>query len=252
MMKRKITKAEHTALNPLLQAEYRAEGEDFVLNAEGFDDPAELKRALDREREEKRLAKEKADKAESDLQTLRDATARSSGDVVTLENSWKKKVADNDKAHKEELEKRDKHLQSTLVDSVANGMAIELGGENSALLLPWIKQRLTADVSGDVPLTRVLDKDGKPSAFSVDELKKEISTDPRFKTVIIASRASGGGAAGGAGNGSGAPPAGKKFAELNDKERREYYNLDPIAFEAASKASAAETLQLNRQATRSA
>jgi hypothetical protein len=45
-LKRKLTKAEHAALQPLLQAEYKAEGEDFVLDASGFEDPGELKRAL--------------------------------------------------------------------------------------------------------------------------------------------------------------------------------------------------------------
>lgn len=239
-LKRKITKAEHAAMNPLLQAEYKAEGEDFVLDAEGFDDPAELKRALDRVREEHKVAAKKATDAETELRTIKEGSARASGDIATLEKSWKEKLAANDLLHATELAKRDKHLQSTLVDSVANQLAADLGGENAALLLPHIKDRLTADLTGDTPLTRVLDKEGKPSAFSVEDLKKEISGDARFKAVVIASKGSGGGAAGVRPNGGGAPTGQKKFGELNDAERNEWYKRDAPGFLQASEANKKE------------
>lgn len=240
-LKRKISKSDYTALNALLQAEYKLEGEEYILDAEGFDDPAELKRALDREREEKKAAAKKATDAETELRTLKEGTARSSGDIATLEKSWKDKEAIREKEHKAELEKRDKHLQATLVDSVATQLASELGGENAALLIPHIKGRLTADLTGDTPLTRVLDKDGKPSAFSVEDLRKEISSDTRFKSVIVVGKGSGGGAAGaGRPNNGGAGAGQKKFGELNDAERTQWYKDDPNAFNAAAAAHRAE------------
>lgn len=238
-LKRKVTKTEFAALNPLIQAEYTLTGDEYVLNAEGFEDPAELKRAKDREVEARKAAEEKATKATEELRLLKEGTARSSGDIVTLEKSYKDKEALREKEHKAELAKRDTHLKQTLIDAVALKLAAELGGENAALLLPHITPRLTADVSGDVPLTRVLDKDGKPSAFSVEDLKKEISTDARFKSVIVVSNATGGGAAGGGtGGGSGAPTdKTKKFNDLTPAERAAWYKEAPAEFEAASKAN---------------
>lgn len=246
-LKRKITKAEHTALNALLQAEYKAEGDEFVLDAVGYDDPAELKRAKDREVEARKVAEAKATAAETELRTLKEGTARASGDIVALETSWKQKNTDLTAAHAIELAKRDKHLQATLVDSVANQLAAEIGGPNAALLMPHIKSRLTADLSGDSPLTRVLDKAGKPSAASVEDLKKEIAGDAQFKAVVIASKGSGGGAAGIIPTaGGGAAPSGKKFNELNDAERKEWYGRDPQGFVAASDAN--KVALLNRPA----
>ncbi len=235
MMKRKITKAEHAALQPLLQAEYKAEGEDFVLQAEGFDDPGELRRALDREKAEKRAAETKVTELSTKLSTITEVDARRAGDVATLEKSWKDKLDAKELEHRTALATKEKFIQETLVDSVALNLATELGGDNAKILLPHIKARLSADVSGEKPLTRVLDKDGKPSAFSVEDLKKEFSSDKQYASVVIASRASGGGAAGGRQNGgAGAPTGGKKFHELNSTERTEWYKRDPEGFTKAA------------------
>lgn len=236
MLKRKITKTEHTALNALLQAEYKAEGEEFVLSAEGFDDPTELKRALDRVREESKVATQKATAAETALNTLKEGQARANGDIATLEASWKEKMKVAEGEHKIEMAKVNKHLQATLIDSVALKLATDIAGTNADLLLPHIKTRLVTDLTGESPLTRVVDKEGKPSASSVEDLRKEISSDGRFKAIVVASKASGGGAAGGERSAGGGAPSDKKFGELNDKERTEFYKRDPDAFAAASAA----------------
>lgn len=238
-LKRKITKAEYDALNAVLQAEYKAEGSDFVLDAQGFDDPGELRRALDREREDRKTAKAEADDLRTKLDTITAADSRRAGDVKTLEKSYKEKIDKINDDHKAEVARKDKFIQETLVDSVALSVATELGGDNASLLVPHIKTRLAADTTGEKPLTRVLDKDGKPSAFNVDDLKNEIKNDKRFSAVVIASNASGGGAAGGGKpNGGGAPNGKKKFQEMNDKERTDFYKSDPEGFrQAAAEAS---------------
>lgn len=236
MLKRKLTKAEHAALQPLLQAEYKAEGEEFVLDASGFDDPGELRRALDRVRAEKTASDVKITELSTQLATITNVDARRAGDVATLEKSYKDQAAAKELEHKTALASKDKFIQETLVDSVALSMATELSGENAIVLLPHIKARLSAELAGEKPLTRVLDKDGKPSAMGIEDLKKEISTDKRFAAVVIASKASGGGAAGGGKpNGGGAPGGTKKFQELNDAERREWFQRDPKGFQDASK-----------------
>jgi hypothetical protein len=237
-LKRKITKAEHAALNPLLQAEYKAEGEDFILDASGYEDPGELKRALDREKQAKKDAEAEALRLKTELATITNTDARRAGDIATLEKSWQGKL-DAEKADAAmKLAQKDKFINETLVDSVALAVSTELAAENAIVLLPHVKQRLAAELTGEKPLTRVLDKDGKPSALSVDDLKKEFAGDKRFASVVIASRASGGGAAGGNGssNNGGAGSGGKKFKELNDQERTDYYKRDPKGFEQAAAA----------------
>lgn len=237
-LKRKITKAEHAALNPLLQAEYKAEGEDFVLDASGYDDAAELKRAKDNEVELKKKALADVAALKTELATITNTDARRAGDIAALDKSWKDKLDAAVADATAKLAQKDKFLNETLVDSVALATATELAGENGIVLLPHLKARLAAELSGEKPLTRVLDKDGKPSALSVEDLKKEFAGDKRFAGVVIASRASGGGAAGGNGSSKdgGAGSGGKKFKELNDQERTDWYKRDPAGFETASAA----------------
>jgi hypothetical protein len=236
-LRRKIDKAAHDKLDPLLQKEYKADGEDFVLDATGFDDPAELKRAKDREVETRKAAEAKVTELETKIATITNVDARRAGDIETLEKSWKDKLDLANAENALKLQAKDKFINSTLVDSVATSLAAELSGDNAALLIPFITPRLTADLSGEKPLTRILDKEGKPSAFSLDDLKKELSSDKRFAPIIIASKASGGGAAGN-GNGGGAAGNGnKKFKELNDAERIDYFKRDPVGFKADSEAA---------------
>ncbi|WEM33661.1 head scaffolding protein [Pseudomonas phage PSA-KC1] len=78
--------------------------------------------------------------------------------------------------------------------------------------MPHIKSRLMADFEGDTPVTRVLDKDGKPSALTIDELANEFVANKDFSAIITASKASGG-AGKPSQNGGGAP----KFNGQSDK-----------------------------------
>lgn len=239
-LKRQITKAEFDALDAILQKEYKAEGADFVLDASGFDDPVELKRAKDRESQGRRDAEAEAARLKTELATITNTDARRAGDVEALEKSWKTKMDDAVNAAKAETKKKDQFIAKTLVTNTARALAAELGGDNSELLLPHIERRLTLDTSGEEPITRVLDKDGKPSAFSVEDLKKEITNDTRYAPLVIASKASGGGAAGGnrpGNNGGAAAPGGpKKLKEMGDQERKDFFARDPKGFEEAVKA----------------
>lgn len=251
MLRRKLTKAEHDALAPALKVEYKAVGEDFELDAEGADDVGELRRAKDREAgEAARLKTENAalttklTDAVAKLDTITSADQRRAGDVVALENSYKAKLETQRNEYEGKLTVKDKFIQSTLVDTVATQLASELSGENAEVLIPHIKSRLSADLSGTVPLTRVLDKEGKPTANSITDLKKEFSEDKRFAPIIIASRASGSGAPGGnrnsGGNGGAGGSGQKKFQEHTAQERTDWYKRDPEGFLKASSADEAE------------
>ena len=102
-----------------------------------------------------------------------------------------------------------------LVDNVAQSMASKIS-KAPELILPHIKARLKAEFNEGKAVTRVLDKDGNPSAFGIEDLQKEMVANPAFAPIIIGSKASNSGAENSHG-GSGAP--GKlDYAKASPKE----------------------------------
>lgn len=85
-------------------------------------------------------------------------------------------------------------------------------------------------------IVRILDKDGKPSALNMDDLKKEVLGSKALAPLLSGSKASGGGANGGQGGGA-ATRNNKKFSELTERERVEWHREDPEGFNAAAKAA---------------
>ncbi len=235
-LKRKINKEAYDALPDAVKAEYKTEGMDFVLDVEGFEDPApELRRARDREKQraedaEKKLAPLQAKVTELEDQLKLDPTKR--GDIATLEASWKQKLADAEKAGTATADA----LRASVTKLLRDGAATALAGEISTapnLLLPHLMSRLTVDFDGDEPQLRVLGADGKISAFTVDDLKKEFVANQDFAAIIVGSKASGGGANGGKQNGNGVP---KKLADMSETERTEYSKSSPQEFAKAVEA----------------
>jgi len=228
-LKSKLTKAEFEALPEALQEHYKADGDNYLLDS---DDARELRAAKDRETEAARREKERADRlqAEKDeAERLRIEAetdkARKSKDVEALETSWKadKEAAVN--AEKAVTARREEQLRNLLVENVALSIANEIS-TSPKIILPHIRERLTAELDGDKPLTRVLDGDGKPSAKSVDELKREFIDNKEFASIIKGSNASGGGASGG-GSGGGAT---KKLSEMSEQERVALHRDNPDEF----------------------
>lgn len=236
-LKQKIDKATYDALAEPLKAEYKAQGMDYVLDLEGYEDPAELKRAKDREAQKAKdekaradLAEQRAATAEAALNEEGEAGARKRGDIATLERSWQGKID----AAKAEGATAVGKLKATLVKTLADGGAQALAAslsESPSVLLPHIRSRLTVDFDGEEPALRVLGADGKPSALTVDELGKEFVANSDFAGIITGSKAAGGGAPGGRQGGGGAT---KKLADMNEKERSDFQKADPEAFRKAS------------------
>lgn len=238
-LKRKITKAVFDALSEDFQKEYKADGMDYVLDVEGFEDTGELKRAKDRLAEEKKEEKAKREAAEARVAELErlnsgddEASARKRGDIAALEKAWQAKIDAEAAKGTSAAAALTAQLTRRLVDDTAANMAARLS-EKPALLLPHIKARLQADFTGDEPVTRVLGADGKLSALTVAELEKEFVANEDFAAIITGSKASGGGASGGRQSGGSAP---KKLAEMNDAERIAYAKTNPAAFEKESTA----------------
>lgn len=155
----------------------------FKLNVEGLpasEDVGPLKRALDREKEEKRLALEKATKAGQDVTQIQaDADARIRALTESIENLTKENV---------------KTTKRATLESTVSAFVSKLSAEHGELLSPFVAKRIRVDVEDGVTTVRVLNKDGKLSTATLDDLEAEFRADKTFAPVITASRASGSGA----------------------------------------------------------
>ena len=212
-LKKKLTKEEYSKLSDHIKAEYIEDGDGFRLDIDGDEDTGALKRAKDREAQLRRDAEAKLREAQEELDRINGDDARKKGDIATLEKSWQKKLDDTKAEYEGKVSKLTTHTTKTLVDNVATQIATKISNA-PALLLPHIKSRLQSDFEGDSPVTRVLDKDGKPSAMTVEELAAEFVANKDFSAIITASKASGGAGKPSNNNGGGAPNNSDKPADL--------------------------------------
>jgi hypothetical protein len=139
------------------------------------------------------LLKEKADGKKLSEQTKLD-NAKTSGDMEALEQSWKDKYTNRETELTNELTGYQKMISDSTSGQQAVMLAAEMSIPGSAdVLLPHIKNRLTTEIQDGKPVLRVLDSQGKLSAMSVDDLRKEFESNPAFAPLLIGSMASGGG-----------------------------------------------------------
>ena len=232
-----------------LRNEYKEQDGKFYLDIDGIDDHhavGGLVRAKGYEKENARKAKEKADQLSADLETARTEmeelrkTGIPKGDVDRLEASYKDKYTKKEKELTEKIEA----LTSSLERHLIEGQAVKLAGEIAAkpeyieAIMPHIRSRMKLEASeGGDQIVRILDKDGKPSALNMDDMKKEVLASKALAPLLSGSKASGGGAGGGQGGGA-TTRNNKKFNELNERERVEWHREDPEGFKAAAAAAA--------------
>lgn len=214
MLKLKLPKTEFDALPDAIKAEYKLEGDNYVLDTDvKFEDVTPLKNALAAEKEHRRQATERATALET---ANTDLLKKVSGNVTDLEKSWQKKRDDDVAAEAAKGAKYKQHLKRVLVDDVAARIANSVSSDPD-LLLPHIKGRITLEETGTGEfITRILDADGKPSALNEKDFSAEIIANPKFARIVTASKASGGGAQGSPGQANGGA---KRFSELTEKER---------------------------------
>lgn len=225
-----------------LRGEYKEQDGKFYLDIEGIDDHhgvGALKRAKDYEKENARKAREDFTRINSELETARNEledlrkNGIPKGDVERLEQSYKDKYSSKEKELNDKISALTSSLEKHLLDSQAVKLATELAAkpEYVELLLPHIRNRMKLESGeGDEQVVRILDKDGKPSALNLDDLKKELLGHKAFAAILTGSKAAGGGANGGGGNGGGAP---KKLSDMNEAERTQFAKDDPEGFRKA-------------------
>lgn len=204
------------------KAMYQEKDGAFYLQIEGMpqsEDVTGLKNKLDQLLSEKKQA---ADAAKTEAEKRRQAeedAAREKGDFEALAESYKQKIAALENEKKELTETSAKKEIARQASLIAADLA---EGPNQEILSTFIERRLRLE--GDE--LKVTDDKGNLTISTVDQLKEEFKTNPKFGALVIASKASGGGAHG-AGNGGGAA---KKFSELNEKERTELYRSNPAEY----------------------
>lgn len=239
-MKYKIDKAAFDALEPSLQAFYKAQGDDYVLAIEGMPEPQNedvtgLKNKIEELLGEKKSEAKRRQEAEEAAQRIAEEAARKSGDVDALEKSWSEKYTKREQELASERDSYAQQIKNLTVGRAATDLASEMAIPGSAkALLPHIQARLSMDVRDGKPIVVVLDAEGKPSAATLAELKTEFANDPAFAPLIVGTHASGGGA-GGAKAGGGAA---KTWNDLSGMERVELRRNNP-AEHARLKAAAA-------------
>ncbi len=247
-LKKILTQAEYDKLDDPTKILYNKKDDDKFHLDLAEDDAAELRRAKEHEVEARKKAEGDLATAAAALKVFTDAEAeakkkkasgkdddlKKAGDIEALEASWQAKL----KAQTEESDKRIANLQAAytkdVVDARANTLAASVS-ESPELLLPHIRSRFSVDFAGDAPVVRILDGEGKISAFTSDDLQKEVVNDKRYAAIITGSKASGGGAKGGDGSG-----AAKKFSEMNPNERKTLRDENPGEYDrqiAAEKAA---------------
>ena len=155
---------------------------------------------------ETKAAKAKQREADEAARIAAEEAARKSGDTAALDKSWQEKHAKAESEWKTQNERLNRELQGILVDSVAQKAALEIAidAECGELLADKIKGFLSIAERDGKMQTVVVDADGKPSALTVDELKKTLAE--KYPRLVKGSPAGGAGGAGfkSAGSASGA------------------------------------------------
>lgn len=132
--------------------------------------------------------------------------AKKDGRVEDIEKSWASKLEKTVEELKSQYEPKLQTLQSQLHEMTVGAAARDIAQKvfiNSKVGLPQILPRLTLEETDDGSRVRVLDKDGKPSAMSIEDLQKELMSDPDLAPIVVGSKASGAGSPGKGGNAGG-------------------------------------------------
>ena len=188
-------------LDDAAKALYQKAGDKYRLSVDGMpkgEDVTGLKAKIDELLAEKKSASERAKAAEAAAKLAAEEAARKSGDTEALDKSWQAKFAAREAELAASLEQKTRAITSMTVDSAAIRLASELAGDlgTADLLIPHITRRLAVEERDGAFVAAVRDAHGKPSASSIDDLKKEFSSNPAFARVIAGSKAAGGGADG--------------------------------------------------------
>lgn len=193
-LKRKIDKAAFDKLSSDFKTEYVEKDGAYLLDIDGDEDTGALKRAKDRETQARKDAEKRAEELQEKLDGISDTDSRKKGDIETLEKAWTKKADETKAQYEARVGKLEGYAKKSLIEGTAAALAAKISTV-PALMSKAIRERLTVNFDGDEPTLHILDKDGKASAMTIEQLSEEFVANKDFSSIIVGSKASGGGAA---------------------------------------------------------
>ena len=191
------------SIDETLQGLYEQTDTGYQLKVTGIPEPEKedlsgLKNKVDELLREKKAASQKAREAAEEAEAARLEAAKKGNDTEALDKSWQEKFNAREIELKKELESLSGTLVKLTSGQTATKIAAEIAVQGSAdVLLPHLERRLKTEFRDGSPVTVVLDKDGKPSAMSIDELKAEFQNSAAFAPLIVGTKANGAGRTGG-------------------------------------------------------
>lgn len=205
-------------LSPEQQSLYEKVGDQYRLKVEGMPnaDSQELeklrkeKAALTSKNEEllgeKKREQEEKRKAESEAQKAAAEAAAKKGDIESLTKSFQEQLA----AKQTELDELNQSISQSTIKAEAMRLAATISeGANQELLADFMGRQLRVD-DGKVVVTT---ETGEATVSTPDDLVNQFKTNPKFASLITASKASGTG-----GSGQPASTDGKKFSDFSPGE----------------------------------
>lgn len=191
---------------------YAKDGEKYRLDLDGYEDPTNLKSALEKERKASRdaVAMTKAwkdlGKSPEEITEMLAAHAQAERDKLTKAGEWDKLRGQMTEQHQTELAKREEtakalrgQLERHLVDA-AGTAAIAAAKGSAELLLPHVKAKVKVIEENGEYAVRVVDAQGNPRVnakgefLSMSDLVGEMRQSDVFAPAFMAPSASGGGA----------------------------------------------------------
>lgn len=212
-LKFKIGKSVYDALPDDVKKEYKASGDDYQLDLDGYEDPAELRRARDHEKtaaaDAKREAaaeKRRADDAERKARDL-EASGKSVDDAVKAKETEMQTKYDKDT---KELTEKFEGLSKSVINSTKNSLASGLANKISVspeLLTDKLAARIDVEIDEKTHEVKhyIIGSDGKRSAGTMADLEKEALKNPQYAPILRGTRGNGGGGAPPQPGGGGAP-----------------------------------------------
>tara|TARA_R110000796_G_scaffold42012_4_gene104139 strand:+ start:2593 stop:3309 length:717 start_codon:yes stop_codon:yes gene_type:complete len=190
-------------LDESLKELYEETDKGYQLKVTGMPAPENedltgLKNKVDELLREKKAVSLKAKEASQEAEAAKLDAAKKGNDTEALDKSWREKFDARETELNSELEKLSGTLITLTSGQTASKIAAEIAVQGSAdVLLPHLEKRLKTEFRDGSPVTVVLDKDGKPSAMSMDELKSEFQNSAAFAPLIVGTKANGAGRTGG-------------------------------------------------------
>lgn len=219
-IKHKLSQAEFDALSDDLKDCYKKDGDGYIVDVSGA--PAGVTQAdVDKAVSAKNHEKELRLKAERELREHKANGSTTAEEAESLKGEVQKLT--------ERLNSRDSSLKSSAMNGLAEKVAAS--SKYPSIMLPHVLKRLSADIdeSGAAKVS-ILDKDGKVSTLTIDQLTDEFRKDKEFEGLMLANTSSG---AGGGQPGSNGNPGTKQLKDMNEQERVAFAKTDPDGFKAA-------------------